>query len=128
MAQLYQLIPLPQGIFAKLSLIDRALFGLVYDRMKLSVNNHLSSTDGLSFYDVDEEEVYCVYSQTELALTLGVSERTVRRSVSSLVDGGFLRTKKVRYQDANRYFIPFYIRQELKPQQSGQIVPPMRPI
>ena len=125
MSQLYQLIPLPIGIFSGLSLLERAVFGLVYDRLKLSVNNHLNSCEG-DFLDEEEGEVYCIYRQQEMAEILGVSERTVRRAVSTLVDKHLLKTKKTRFQDANRYFISFYIRQELKPQQRGQNFIPTR--
>ena len=125
MAQLYQLIPLPQGIFADLSLLERATFGLLYDRMKLSVNNHLNS-DGSAFYDDQEEMVYCIYTQQALSETLGVSVRTVRRVLAVLVDKKFIISKKTRFQDANRYYIPFYIRQELKPQERGQNFTPIR--
>ena len=71
MAQVYQLIPLPQGPFAKLSLLERALYGLLYDRCKMSVNNMLNGNG--RFYDEQLEEVYCVYNQNDLAKTLGVS-------------------------------------------------------
>lgn len=125
MAQLYQLIPLPQGIFADLSLLERATFGLLYDRMKLSVNNHLNS-DGSAFYDDQEEMVYCIYTQQALSETLGVSVRTVRRALAVLVDKKLIISKKTRFQDANRYYIPFYIREELKPQERGQNFIPIR--
>lgn len=125
MSQLYQLIPLPQGIFSGFSLLERAIFGLIYDRLKLSVNNHLGSPGGSAFYDEEERDVYCVYSQQELSETLGVSVRTVRRAVAVLVERELLISKKMRFQDANRYYIPFYIRQELKPQQRGQIFTPI---
>lgn len=125
MAQLYQLVPLPQGIFADLSLLERATFGLLYDRMKLSVNNHLNS-DGSAFYDEQEEMVYCIYTQQALSETLGVSVRTVRRALAVLVDKKFVISKKTRFQDANRYYIPFYIREELKPQERGQNFIPIR--
>ena len=125
MSQLYQLIPLPIGIFKDLSLLERAVFGLVHDRLKLSVNNHLSSCEG-DFLDEDENDVYCIYRQQEMAEILGVSERTVRRAVSTLVDKHLMKTKKTRFQDANRYFIPFYIREQLRPQERGQNFIPTR--
>ena len=125
MAQLYQLIPLPQGYFEGLSLVDRAIFGLIYDRLKLSVNNHLSSIDGGAYLD-DDSEVFCLYSQEDMAAVCGVSVRTVRRSVAVLVEKGLIRTRKVRYQDSNRYYIPYAIREALRPQQRGQIVTPIR--
>lgn len=81
MAQVYQLIPLPQGPFAKLSLLERALYGLLYDRCKMSVNNMLNGNG--RFYDEHLEEVYCVYNQNDLAKTLGVSVRTVRRATAT---------------------------------------------
>mgnify|MGYP000936835849 CR=1 FL=1 len=126
MAQLYQLIPLPQGIFADLSLLERATFGLLYDRMKLSVFLACGNQDMYAFYDDQEEMVYCIYTQQALSETLGVSVRTVRRALAVLVDKKLVISKKTRFQDANRYYIPFYIREELKPQERGQNFIPIR--
>lgn len=112
MAQVYQLIPLPQGPFAKLSLLERALYGLLYDRCKMSVNNMLNGNE--RFYDEQLEEVYCVYNQNDLAKTLGVSVRTVRRATANLVDNNFISVTKSRFQDCNRYYLPYYIRQCLQ--------------
>lgn len=113
--QLYQLVPLPCGIFSGLSLVERAVFGLLYDRMKVSVKNHLSSTDN-SWFDDTLEDVYCLYRQDSIAETLGVSLRTVRRALDALRDAGLIDWRKANYQDANRYTIPYRIRQELKNQ------------
>lgn len=112
MAQLYQLVPLPQGPFANLSLLERALYGLLYDRCKMSVNNMLNGNG--RFYDEHLEEVYCVYNQNDLAKTLGVSVRTVRRATASLVDNKLISVTKSRFQDCNRYYLPYYIRQWLQ--------------
>ena len=108
--QLYQLVPLPCGIFSGLSLVERAVFGLLYDRMKVSVKNHLSSTDN-SWFDDTLEDVYC---QDRIAETLGVSLRTVRRALDKLRDEGLIDWRKAKYQDVNRYIIPYRIREELK--------------
>ena len=112
MAQLYQLVPLPQGPFANLSLLERALYGLLYDRCKMSVNNMLNGNG--RFDDEHLEEVYCVYNQNDLAKTLGVSVRTVRRATASLVDNKLISVTKSRFQDCNRYYLPYYIRQWLQ--------------
>ena len=113
MAQVYQLIPLPQGPFAELTLTERALYGLLYDRCKMSVNNMLSGNE--RFYDEHLEEVYCVYNQNDLAKALGVSIRTVRRATCVLVDNKLISVTKSRFQDCNRYYLPYYIRQWLNP-------------
>lgn len=73
----------------------------------------------------DDSEVFCLYSQEDMAAVCGVSVRTVRRSVAALVERGLIRTRKVRYQDSNRYYIPYAIREALRPQQRGQIVTPI---
>lgn len=112
MAQVYQLIPLPQGPFANLSLLERALYGLLYDRCKMSVNNMFNGNG--RFYDEHLEEVYCVYNQNDLAKTLGVSVRTVRRATANLVDNNLISVTKSRFQDCNRYYLPYYIRQWLQ--------------
>ena len=65
-------------------------------------------------------------SVAEVAEKWGVSVRTVRRALAVLVDKKFIISKKTRFQDANRYYIPFYIRQELKPQERGQNFTPIR--
>lgn len=114
MAQLYQLIPLPQGVFSGLSLVERATFGLIYDRLKLSTASHLSSTDGGPFFDSARADVYCVYNQQDMAAVLGVSIRTVQRALDTLRDAGLIDYRKARYQDSNRYFIPYRIREQLK--------------
>ena len=106
-------------------MVDRAIFGLIYDRLKLSVNNHLSSIDGGAYLDEDSE-VFCLYSQEDMAAVCGVSVRTVRRALAVLVDKKLVISKKTRFQDANRYYIPFYIREELKPQERGQNFIPIR--
>ena len=51
MAQLYQLVPLPQGIFAGMDLVTRAVVGLLYDRIRLSNYNLIGDPAGSQWYD-----------------------------------------------------------------------------
>lgn len=126
MAQLYQLVPLPLGIFSGLSLVERAALGLLYDRMKLSVHHHLSDPEGGAWLDEDENQVYCIYSQTEMAKILGVSERTVRRALEHLEAERLIWWKKAKFQGANKYFLNQSIREVLRCTQSGQNVQSIR--
>ena len=114
MAQIYQLVPLPQGIFSGLSLVERAIVGLLYDRMKMSIQHHLSDPEGGAWLDTDENQVYCIYRQEEMAQILGVSERTVRRALEHLETESLVWWKKTKYQGANKYFLHYGIREELK--------------
>lgn len=105
MAQLYQLVPLPRGIFSGFDLTTRALLGLLYDRIRLSNYNLIGDASGQAWYDTVEERVYCVYTHAELAALLGVSESTVRRSLSILHKDNLVWWRKATYKGANRYFL-----------------------
>lgn len=84
MAQVYQLVPLPQGIFAGMDLVTRAVVGLLYDRIRLSNYNLIGDPSGSQWYDPVEKQVFCIFTHEELAETIGVSERTIRRSLATL--------------------------------------------
>lgn len=105
MAQIYQLVPLPQGIFAGMDLVTRAVVGLLYDRIRLSNYNLIGDASGQAWYDTVEERVYCIFSHAELAETIGVSERTVRRSLTLLNAANLVWWRKATYKGANRYFL-----------------------
>ena len=53
---------------------------------------------------------------TQLAELLGVSERTVRRSLDQLKDDQLIWWRKATYKGANRYFLHERITQELRKQ------------
>lgn len=103
MAQLYQLVPLPQGVFSGMDLVTRAVIGCIYDRIKLSMYNATGGDE--RFYDEYAGEYYCVYSQAELAEIIGVSERTVRRSLDLLKADNLVHWRKFTYRGANRYYL-----------------------
>ena len=105
MAQIYQLVPLPQGIFAGMDLVTRAVVGLLHDRIRLSNYNLIGDPAGSQWYDTVEERVYCIFTHAELATSLGVSESTIRRSLTILHKDNLVWWRKATYKGANRYFL-----------------------
>lgn len=105
MAQIYQLVPLPQGVFAGMDLVTRAVVGLLYDRIRLSNYNLIGDPSGSQWYDTVEDKVYCIFTHEELAQTIGVSERTIRRSLATLNADNLVWWRKATYKGANRYFL-----------------------
>lgn len=116
MAQKYMLIPLPQGLFKDYDLTTRAVIGALYDRIRLSNYNLIGDPAGSKWYDPQEQRVFCVYSQAELAELLGVGERTIRRSLKQLHDDGLIWWRKAAYKAANRYFLHDIITEALRKQ------------
>ena len=108
MAKYYSLLPLPLGKFAEedLTLLDRAVFGMIYDRWRLSCYNATGSAEyETPWYDEVREEFYCIFAHDELARLVGVSEKTIRRSLETLRKKGWIDWVKREYMGANRYFI-----------------------
>ena len=116
MAQRYMLIPLPEGIFRGYDLTTRAVIGALYDRIRLSNYNLIGDPAGSKFYDQQEQRVFCVFSHDELGRQLGVSEKTVRRSLKLLEADGLIWWRKATYKGANRYFLHESITKALKGQ------------
>lgn len=114
MAQKYMLVPLPNGIFKDYDLITRAVIGALYDRLKISNYNLMGGNE--HYYDRTEEQVFCIYTHAELAAQLGVSEKTVRRSLQRLKDDNLVWWYKATYKGANRYFLHYGIDNALKSQ------------
>ena len=88
-----------------MDLVTRAVVGLLYDRIRLSNYNLIGDASGQAWYDTVEERVYCIFSHAELAETIGVSERTVRRSLTLLNAANLVWWRKATYKGANRYFL-----------------------
>lgn len=116
MAQKYMLIPLPTGLFKGYDLVTRAVIGALHDRTRLSNYNLIGDPCSNPWYDRQEQKVYCVYTHAELAEQLGVSERTVRRSLDKLRDDQLIWWRKATYKGANRYFLHECITLELRKQ------------
>ena len=103
MAQRFLLVPLEQEYLTGLDLVARAVLGAVFDRLKLS-NYRVLGGDN-SWYDERHEAVFCVFTQSELAEIIGVSERSIQRSLKLLREQGLLFSYKPNYQSACRFFL-----------------------
>ena len=112
MAKYYTLLPLPQGRFEALSLIDRAVFGMIWERWRLS--NYKVTGGCLDWYDEAEEAIFCIFSHDELCRQIGVSEKTIRRSLNVLRDQHHMITwKKASFMGACRYYIADDMQREM---------------
>lgn len=116
MAQKYMLIPLPVGLFEGYDLTTRAVIGALYDRIRLSGYNAIGEGGDSRWYDAQEQRIFCVFSHDELGRQLGVSEKTVRRSLKLLRDDGLVWWRKAAYKAANRYFLHEAITDALRKQ------------
>ena len=114
MAQLYSLVPLPQGPFAGLDPVARLVFGLIYDRHKISRYNVLGTAGDSPWID-SAGEIFCIFTHDELAALTGCSERTIRRSLDALRDAHILRWEKARFRGCNHYYVEQRIIDYLKP-------------
>ena len=119
MPQVYLLVPLPEGPLAPFDLTTRAVLGAIYDRYKLSSYNFTGGDD--RWYDYDIDEIYCIWSQAELAQIVGVSLRSVQRSLALLRSAGVIWTRKPGMQSACNFYIHQSIRDYLSSRQSRQI-------
>lgn len=111
MAKYYSLVPLPMGIFENLSLMDRAVFGLIWERYRLSSYKVAGGDE--TWYDADQREIYCVYAHDELARQIGTSEKTIRRSLISLRESGLIWWRKASYMGSCRFYVDHAVRAEM---------------
>lgn len=114
MGQLYLLIPLAEGPFEGLCLADRAVFGAIWDRYRVSCYTKVGTAGECEYMDSDGE-VFCYFRQDELAYLVGVSERSLRRSLVTLRERGLIRTTKVGYKGTCRYYVGREARLWLRP-------------
>lgn len=105
----WALIPAPDGPFAALDLTARAVFGLVWDRWRLSSAAALKGDErfvALAPPDgADCDGVFACYRQAELAAQLGVSERTVRRALDELERLGLVYRGRKEYGGSMRLHV-----------------------
>ena len=119
----YIKVPMPQFEFKNLDLTARSVFGLIYDRWQLSCKTAETSDrfkqerkvrvcDAFpNRFPNDKSWItlaytYCVYSQSEIAENLGISERTVRRCIDDLVREKVVEVDRAGMRGAHRYYIP----------------------
>lgn len=121
--QKYTIVPNPAGPFAGLDPLSRLVFGLIWDRHRLSRYNVIGGQE--RWIDADGQ-VFCLYSQDELAAQAGLSVRTVRRCLDDLRRAQIITWAKSGFRAVNRYYIDHAVWLYLKPdrapgQQSGSI-------
>ncbi len=97
----FTFIPSPCGPFLRIDPSARLVFGLIWDRYRLS---RYSTDTGDNRWQDDDGEVYCVYSQTELSEHSGLTDRTVRRCLDTLYNANLLRWHKSGFNGCNRYY------------------------
>lgn len=107
------LVPLPQGLYRDYDLTTRAVLGALYNRIRLSGYNHIGDPTGQAWYDPDEQSVYCIYAQQDLADMVGVSVRSIRRALDRLHADSFVWWRKCQYGGACRYYLDARIIQDL---------------
>lgn len=109
MANYYTLVPHPVGPFAALGPVERVVWGTIWERFRLSEYHVTGGKD--SWYDYDEDAIYCIYGQRELAAQVGVSERTIRRALDNLYEACLIDWRKADYKGACRYYFPRQVRE-----------------
>ena len=81
----FQYIPIPKVFFTKryegLSWVAKCLWGVLWDRVGLSLKNNWITADGY---------VYILYSQNNLAEMMGCSKRTIIRAMRDLEQQGLV--------------------------------------
>lgn len=120
MAQLYLLVPLADGPFKGLGLTERAVFGAIWDRYRVSCYTQLGTPGDCEYMD-SNGEVFCYFRQDELAYIVGLSERSLRRALATLREAGLIRTRKVGYKGTCRYYVTYEAREWLRPQKSSVV-------
>lgn len=104
MAKYYSLVPLPEGIFRDVPLMDRAVFGLIWERYKLSSYKVAGGCE--DWVDDQDGSVFCIFSHEELARLIGASEKTIRRSLNTLRNKYYLIDwRKASFKGACRYYV-----------------------
>lgn len=111
--QKYTIVPNPSGPFERLDPLSRLVFGLIWDRHRLSRYNVVGGQE--RWIDRDGN-VFCLFSHAELATLAGLSERTVRRCLDDLKREQIVSWKKSGFRGVNRYYIDLAIWHYLRPE------------
>ena len=106
---------------------------MIWDRWRLSKDLHENGNDRymqkrrVRMCDVFPERcqgdetmitmgfIYCVFTQSELAVEIGCSERTIRRCIDDLIRVGVVEAERAGARGANRYFIPISVQRYFNP-------------
>lgn len=80
-----------------LNLSEKAYMTAIYDRLE-------SSKQRKTFYDEEEQDFYVIYTIDEMANELEIGTSTVKRTMKSLINKGWIKTKKV-HRNVNCIFV-----------------------
>ena len=98
MANKYTIVPTAEYPFDRTDALSRYCFGLIFDRWKLSAR-----ADTWQNW-CDENGIYCVYDQKELAKALGITLPTVRRCLEQLEREELIKRERTDKRGACRYY------------------------
>lgn len=86
---------LNEAPYSKLSVNARYLYGVMRDRMRLSIKNEWN----------DREGTFILMSRKSIAALLGKSLPTVRKIIKELIDAGLMREKRVGLTKCNKIYV-----------------------
>ena len=90
-------IPMPRFIIeSNISVNAKLAYGLIYNRAILSQINNWIDNEG---------NVYVIYTITELAGNLGLSERTINNVLNELEKAGFIKRKRKGLNRPNYIYV-----------------------
>lgn len=98
MANRYTIVPSAEYPFDRCDALSRYVFGLIYDRWKLSTR-----TENRARW-TDENGIYCVFDQSDIAKELGITLPTVRRCLNQLEDEKVIKRERTGKRGACRYY------------------------
>lgn len=84
MSSIYTLVPRPINDFARLDLVARYAFGLIWDRWQLSGKKENRGRF------TDQRGLFCYYERRAMAAEIGVTLPTVRKAINALEDAGLI--------------------------------------
>lgn len=76
-------------------------YSLIHDRMNSSIQRR-------DFFDVKQQDFYVIFTNTEIAQKINVSERTVSTIINKLAKAGLIVLKR-QYNNATRIFVPGFV-------------------
>lgn len=97
MGSVFTLIPRPIYEFAGLDMTSRYAFGLIYDRLQLSMKNRDRFTDTWG--------LYCIFSREAMAAEMGVSVPTLRKAIKELIDRELITSRITVAGGSWRYYL-----------------------
>lgn len=82
--------------YMSLSLISKVLYGLLLDRLSISIKNNWTDKDG---------NIYIVYSRKEVGLKLNLSDKTVTKAFKELKNVKLIREIRTGFKKNNIIYV-----------------------